>query len=189
MAKAAHIRCDSSTIAIRIRSMEERDYQFVVEIDNLAFGETCDSHNMEESLRVLASRRDYMLRVATIDDGTPIGFCVVGLHPQAYEITRLAVLPSLHRRGIGRILVDELRSKLRPKKAGRRTVIAAAVRDAWPTADAAVMFLDEMGFASHGQMRDPDGNPLLLMVFSTWGWLDERRALLAGSGGGGNGGG
>lgn len=158
-----------------IRSMVPRDFRYVVAIDNQAFGEPCVD---EGQLRHLYRLRNIVLRVATVE-GMPVGYCVTAMHRGMYEVTRIAVLPDLQRRGLGAVLIDELRAKLRTGRSGRRSLIVAAVPDDNLNG---MLFFREMGFKCTGAMGHESfpGEALRVMEFNVLGWVKERRELAAG---------
>lgn len=159
---------------VDIRNMASRDWRFVEAIDRQAFGATyLDAEQLDE----LSQARHVQLRVATVDDGTPIAYCVAMLHKGEYEISRIAVLPSLQRRSIGGLLVEDLKCRLHGAKKHRRTRIVAAVleQDLGTT-----LFFRECGFRCVGEIGHSMAiaGKLLVMEFNVLAWIKDRRQIL-----------
>jgi ribosomal protein S18 acetylase RimI-like enzyme len=163
--------------SIEVRNMANRDVRYAAEIDRQAFSH-CGP--VEEQLLAISQMRDYQIRVAIVDGGVPVGYCAIGMYREAYEITRIAVLPDLQRRGIGRILIDDVRARLHGQKKNRRKLIVAGV----PEEDLATqLFFRSCGFRCNGEIpcqMCEESHSMLVMEFNVLGWVRERRVLLKG---------
>lgn len=159
---------------VDIRNMASRDWRFVEAVDRQAFGATyLDAEQLDE----LSQARHVQFRVATVDDGTPIAYCVTMLHKREYEISRIAVLPSLQRRSIGGLLVEDLKCRLHGVKKHRRTRIVTVVaeHDLGST-----LFFRECGFRCIGEIGHSMAfaGKLLVMEFNILAWVKDRRGGL-----------
>lgn len=131
--------CDTEQ-RVHIRWMIRRDMAEVLAIENLCFEYPwSEKHFIEDVLR----RRDVIGMVAEHGHGESMqvsGFVVYALAKKYLEVLNFAVHPELQRRGVGRQMIDKLKSKLSPQ---RRTRLVCDVSE-WNTA--AQLFFKAMGF-------------------------------------------
>lgn len=96
---------------IHLRYMEGRDLDAVIEIGRQPYG--CEWS--EKTWSQIMGRTDVIGLVAMSATGVAVtvaGFAIYQLRPKSFEIRNIGVRPDLHRRGVGRKLVDKLTSKL-----------------------------------------------------------------------------
>ena len=133
---------------VHIRWMIRRDMPEVFQIEGECFG--IDATTEEEFLRQLAARNCTSM-VAEHGEKV-VGFMVYVLEKTCLDIVNFAVLPSLHRRGIGHEMAMKLIGKL---NSHRRTKLVIRVPD---DLVAAHLFFREAGFRAEGIERGEDGD-------------------------------
>lgn len=118
-----------------LRWMIGRDLSQVLEIESQLFDYPWTSDEFAAMMR----DNDSIGMVAELDDSV-IGYMVYGLRKTHRHLTNFAVRQDHQRQGVGRQMIEKLKSKLHPD---RRTRIRAEVRE---TNLAAQLFFKAMGF-------------------------------------------
>lgn len=123
--------------------MIRRSMPDVCEIEQLCFEFPWSE---EEFVRTL-KQRNCIGMVAERDDKI-VGFMIYELHKNRLHILNFAVLPRLQRTGVGRAMIEKLRSKLSDKGRNR---IMVEVRESNLDAQ---LFFKRMGFRAISVLRD-----------------------------------
>lgn len=118
-----------------VRWMIRRDMPEVVAIESLSFPDPIPERDIIATLR----KRNVIGMVVEECDRV-IGFVVYELHTRRVQAIRLAVHPNHRRRGIGKMMIEKLRSKL---SYDRRNKLGADVRESNLNGQ---LFLRSMGF-------------------------------------------
>lgn len=179
----AHFRRPILSINVTIRNMIRADFDYAAEIMRQAFNQPRgDAASMKEDLDVfrrLYAMRGPVLRVAEVD-GIPVAYLVALRHDEAYEICQVAVLPNLQLRGIGGLLVDDLKRRL-GGRGNRRTRLIAAIPDSNVTA---YCFFYGVGFRGPVGVSRKCGSEatdyLRDYCFDVAGWVADRRKMMKG---------
>lgn len=141
---------------VHIRWMIRRDMTAVLEIENDSFPSPWDKETFIRCLR----QRNCIGMVAEHDD-TVIGYMVYELHKHRIDILNFAVSPWVRRHGVGRQMVDKLKSKLsRNRRDHMELLVADSSLDAH-------LFFRAMGFRAvqvHREYWD-DGQDAYEMVY------------------------
>lgn len=143
---------------VHIRWMIRRDRTEVLEIENESFPSPWDEDTFISCLR----RRNCVGMVAEHDD-TVIGYMVYELHRTYIHILNFAVSPWVRRHGVGRQMVDKLKSKL-SRNRNLRQSLELLVADSSLDAH---LFFRAMGFRAvqvHREYWD-DGQDAYEMVY------------------------
>jgi ribosomal-protein-alanine N-acetyltransferase len=141
-----------------VRWLLERDMDMVMDIEALAFPRHCcwERDDFERAIKKAAG----IGYVAECGLGNVYGYMVYLLHPKRLELLNFAVDPHVHRRGIGRAMVEKLVGKL---SMTRRTHIDLHVRESNLPAQ---LFFRQMGFRAievkHGFYNDCDETAFLM---------------------------
>lgn len=145
---------EAKQIKTHIRWMIRRDMAVVMDIERRNFGD--HAWGEDDFVRTLRQRHNIGM-VATHDENV-VGYMIYELRKTQLNVLNFAVHPGLHRRGIGRSMVEKLRSKLSME---RRTKITLLVSEY--NTDAQLFFRD-LGFYSVGSVsgayEDPKGEIL-----------------------------
>lgn len=134
----------------RVRWMTIKDFPAALEIEDLCF----EFAWSEDDFRRCLQQQNCIGMVAeieqTVEQSIPAiaGFMFYELAPKRLHLLNLAVLPAMQRRGVGRSMIDKLKSKLSHQ---RRTRIATEVRE---TNLDAQLFFRAMGFRAVDVVRD-----------------------------------
>lgn len=118
-----------------IRWMIRRDMDEIVAIESASFDDPWDEATFIQCLR----QRNNIGMVAEHGD-ILTGYMIYTLHKNRLEAINFAVHPDYRRRGVGRAMVDKLKSKLHPE---RRAKLEILIRD---TNTAAHLFFKSQGF-------------------------------------------
>lgn len=128
---------------IHQRWMILKDMDFVVDIENLCFEFPWNWEDFRKTLRC-----NNTIGMVTELDETVIGYMVYELHPNRLHLMNLAVHPDFQRQGVGKAMIDWLKSKLNHE---RRNRITLHVRE---TNLSAQLFFRDMGFRATRVLRD-----------------------------------
>lgn len=131
------------SVQTHIRWMIRRDMPSVLAIEEASFEFPWSE---EEFIRCLRQRNCIGMVAERSDE--VVGFMIYELQKERLHLLSLAVSPSARRVGVGRKMVDKLRSKLHPD---RRDRIMLEVRE---TNIDAQVFLRSMGFIATSVLRD-----------------------------------
>ena len=121
---------------IEIRSIKPKDYEAVVEIDNVAAGQPRPGF-FKRKIELAAHKEDYLIcsRVAVID-GKIVGFAMgdlylgeFGIPEKTATIDAIGVHPDYQKRGVAKALMQDLKSTL--KKAGVEKIITRVEWNDW----------------------------------------------------------
>jgi ribosomal-protein-alanine N-acetyltransferase len=135
----------------KVRWLCKRDHDAVLDIDRRVFQFPITRHELETKLR----KRSTIGMVAEYD-GRVVGHMIYNLERTAIRLDEIAVHPEDQRTGVGRLMMEKLKSKL----IGKRVSIACAVRE---TNVVGQLFFKEMEFdcvqiirGHYGEMTDDD---------------------------------
>lgn len=138
-----------------IRWMVRRDHPEVLDIENAAFIHPWSGDDFVHCLR----QKNAIGMVIEADGSTVdkkefiVGYMIYELHKHHLRLLNFAVDPQHHGCGLGRQLVEKLKTKL-SRDTTRRTAIVATV---WERNLPAQLFFRAMGFRAVGLVRDyPD---------------------------------
>jgi ribosomal-protein-alanine N-acetyltransferase len=138
--------------------MLRRDLKEVLEIERQAFDHPWSE---DDFMRVLRQKNCIGMVADTAD--CVIGFMIYALDKTSIDILNFAVEPEHVRKGIGRAMVDKLKTKLYP---GRRRRLSLLIRE---TNVGAQLFFRAMGFKAIKVVRDafkePAGEAAYLMQY------------------------
>ena len=126
-----------------------------------------DWFGIEEAVRRYAEEVERMECLAAYEDGEAAGFLALKRHGQyASEIHVMAVRPGLHRRGIGRLLVEAAESSLRRRGTEFLTVKTLSPARESPEYARTRAFYEALGFRPVEEFPDLWGpaNPAVLYV-------------------------
>jgi ribosomal-protein-alanine N-acetyltransferase len=126
----------------RIDWLGAEDVERVLEIEQLSFDYPWPPSDFERALR-----RANVLAVVLRLRGEVCGYAVYAFYAKAIELLNLAVAPHIRRRGLGRLLVDQLKTKLR----GPRKMLGAVVSERNLEAQ---WFFAAIGFRAEKVLRD-----------------------------------
>ena len=149
------------TFHVHIRWMVRRDMPNVLAIENESFEYPWTEDNFVMVLR----RRNCIAMVAEVDERI-VGFMVYDLYKNNLQLRNIAVDPDCRYRGVGKSMIEKLRSKL---VEGRRSRIVMKVRE---TNLNGQLFLKACGFRCDGILpssgdfpeAQPDDEPGYLFV-------------------------
>ena len=133
----------SKTIRPHVRWMIGRDMEEVLEIENLCFEFPWSEEDFIRCLR----QRNVMGLAAEVGPRVA-GMMLYEIHSTRLVVLNLAVLPAVQRLGVGRSMVEKLKSHLLP---GKRTRLVTEVRE---TNLDAQLFFRAMGFRAVDVLRD-----------------------------------
>ena len=137
-----------------IRWMTRRDMPEVLAIETATDFPWCE----EEFITALRQRN--CIGMVTESGSRVVGYMIYELHKNRLHILKMAVHPSVMRRGVGTVMVSKLAGKL---SMDRRSRIMAEVRE---TNLDACLFLKAMGFRAISILRDYfDGEDGLLFQY------------------------
>lgn len=125
---------------VQVRWQIRRDLAEVLDIEQSAFEFAWTEENFLTALR----KRNCIGMVAEAKDKI-VGYMIYDLEPNALHVLNFAVMPSLHRSGIGTAMIRKLKNKL-----GGRNRIALEVRE---TNLDAQLFFKAQGFEATGVIR------------------------------------
>lgn len=128
---------------VHIRWMIRRDLPEVVAIEEDSF----EFPWSEGDFARLLGGGTIIGLIAEGEQGRVVGYCVYDLQKTAIELRNLAVDASARRRGVGRQLVDKLKSKLNP---ARRRQLYCLIQDHNLVGQ---LFLARQGFVADGVLR------------------------------------
>lgn len=127
----------------KIDWMTKRDYPYVLEIEKECY---CDPWDEETLSKCLRTRNSIGMTVRVGED--IVGYFIYQLCDGYYTLVNMTVHPGWQRCGLGRAMMDSLKSKLAHH---RRTHIRMAVSDRCENAH---YFLRSMGFKATGVERN-----------------------------------
>lgn len=128
---------------VHCRWMIARDLKAVLEIENLCFEFPWREEDFMRALR----QRNCIGAVAERNEQV-VGCVLYELHKTRFHILALAVLPSMHRKGVGRHLFNYVAKRCTPE---RRSRILLEVRE---TNVDGQLFFKAMGFRAVSVLRD-----------------------------------
>ena len=131
--------------AVRLRSGGSRDLDEVMDVMDAAFGDRFgEAWTRSQCAGILPMAGVSLILAREFDSGVAIGFSLSRTVADESELLLLAVLPSRHRQGIGRRLLDDFMHRARGSGVGR---VHLEVRDGNP----AVEMYRDAGFAPVGK--------------------------------------
>jgi ribosomal-protein-alanine N-acetyltransferase len=134
--------------AVRIERGTSGDLDSVMEIMEAAFGKTYgEAWTRSQCAGILPMSGVSLMIARDSQDGDAIGFSLFRSVADESELLLLAVLPNLHRQGIGQVLLDHFMDHARSSGATR---VHLEVRDGNP----AVAMYRTAGFAPVGRRRN-----------------------------------
>jgi ribosomal-protein-alanine N-acetyltransferase len=134
--------------AVRLRRGDSRDLDDVMQVMNAAFGDRFGEAWTRSQCAGILPMHGVCLTVARdLDSQTAVGFALTRTVADESELLLLAVLPSRHRQGIGRRLLDDFMDRARGQGSER---VHLEVRDG----NAAVEMYRDAGFAPVGRRRN-----------------------------------
>lgn len=140
---------------VHIRWMIRRDMPEVLEIENESF----EFPWSEEDFIRFMRQRNVVCMAAEYDEQV-VGFVMYELHRKRLHVLNFAVWPDLRRQGVGRQMVDKLKTKLSPM---RRRHLLIKIRDSNLDAH---LFFRRMGFEAievlHDSFDDSDEDAYLM---------------------------
>lgn len=129
-------------MSTHIRWMIRRDFADVQRIEDASFTQPWTEKELLACLR----QRNAVGMAAEVDEQV-VAYMVYAVHAKELELLNLAVAPEFRRAGIGRQMIEKLRSKL---SYHRRREIVATVRE---TNLAAQLFFRSQGFLAESVAR------------------------------------
>lgn len=130
---------------VRLRPGSSRDLDEVMEVMDAAFGDRFgEAWTRSQCAGILPMSGVSLIVARDLGSGAVIGFSLSRTVADESELLLLAVVPSHHRQGIGRLLLDDFMDRARTDGATR---LHLEVRDANP----AVEMYREAGFAQVGR--------------------------------------
>jgi len=139
---------------VRIERGSSDDLDSVMAVMNSAFGERFGEAWTRSQLAGILPMGGVSLILAREDGDAAVGFCLSRTVADESELLLLAVAPTHHRRGVGRLLLDDFMERARNDDVAR---VHLEVRDGNP----AVAMYRNAGFAPVGKRRNyyhaPDG--------------------------------
>jgi ribosomal-protein-alanine N-acetyltransferase len=134
--------------AVRLRPGDSNDLDDVMEVMNGAFGDRFgEAWTRSQCAGILPMAGVSLVVARDADAGTAVGFSLARAIAGESELLLIAVLPSRHRQGIGRLLLDEFMARARSEGASR---VHLEVRDGNP----AVGMYCGAGFTGVGRRRN-----------------------------------
>ena len=131
--------------AVRLRSGGSRDLDEVMDVMDAAFGDRFgEAWTRSQCAGILPMAGVSLILAREFDSGMAIGFSLSRTVVDESELLLLAVLPSRHRQGIGRMLLDDFMHRARERGVAR---VHLEVREGNP----AVEMYREAGFAPVGR--------------------------------------
>lgn len=132
------------------------DLDGVMKVMNAAFGRQFGEAWTRSQLAGILPMGGVSLVLARGGGREPVGFSLFRTVADESELLLLAVLPSYHRRGVGRLLLDDFIERARNDAVAR---VHLEVRDGNP----AIQMYHSAGFSPVGRRRNyyhaPDGTP------------------------------
>jgi ribosomal-protein-alanine N-acetyltransferase len=132
---------------LRIESGSSGDLDAVMKVMDAAFGRRFGEAWTRSQLAGILPMGGVSLVLAREPDGEPVGFSLFRTVANESELLLLAVLPSHHRRGVGRRLLDDFMQRARNDSVAR---LHLEVRDGNP----AIAMYHSAGFAPVGRRRN-----------------------------------
>jgi ribosomal-protein-alanine N-acetyltransferase len=118
---------------VRIRPGTSRDLDDVMEVMHAAFGDTFGEAWTRSQCAGILPMAGVSLTVAReVESGTALGFSLSRTVADEAELLLLAVVPSHHRQGIGRLLLDDFMQRAREADVSR---VHLEVRDGNPAVE------------------------------------------------------
>jgi len=132
---------------MRIDSGSSEDIDAVMSVMDAAFGQRFGEAWTRSQLAGILPMGGVSLIVARRSNSTPVGFSLFRTVADESELLLLAVLPSQHRRGVGRRLLGDFLKRARNEGVAR---VHLEVRDGNP----AVSMYQDVGFSPVGRRRN-----------------------------------
>lgn len=134
--------------AIRLNRGDSRDLDDVMEVMSSAFGDRFgEAWTRSQCAGILPMSGVRLIVARDLETGRAVGFSLTRTVVDESELLLLAVLPSRHRQGIGRRLLDDFMDRARDQGAAR---VHLEVRDG----NAAVEMYRHAGFTPVGRRRN-----------------------------------
>ena len=131
--------------AVRIRPGGSRDLDEVMEVMGAAFGDTFgEAWTRSQCVGILPMAGVSLIVARDLECGAAVGFSLSRTVADESELLLIAVLPSHHRQGVGRMLLDDFMHRARGDGVTR---VHLEVRDGNP----AVEMYSEAGFTPVGR--------------------------------------
>ena len=131
--------------AVRLRAGSSRDLDEVMGVMDVAFGDRFgEAWTRSQCAGILPMAGVSLIVARELESGMAIGFSLSRTVSDESELLLIAVLPSHHRQGIGKLLLDDFMHRARESGAAR---VHLEVRDGNP----AVGMYREAGFAPVGK--------------------------------------
>lgn len=143
------------TDAMNLRWVLSKDIPEVSEIETICFE---DPHEEDDFYKWLAIPTNGSVLVET-EEGEIVGYAFYKIYTSCYEILTIAVLPDYRNMGVGRMLVESLRKKLKPD-ARRGIVMWVPERNL-----GAQLFFQRLNFLWARSKQDEDEEDLYLMRY------------------------
>ena len=139
-----------------VRDAEERDLSFLCELEASVFSDPWSEGAMRSHLC-----SDYAISIVAEEDGERLGYLLGTVLAPESELYRIAVSPSLRRRGAGRLLLDAFLDRVR--SLGAETVYLEVRESNLP----ARTLYESVGFREIGIRKNyyhrPDENAVILV--------------------------
>ncbi|MES2137873.1 MAG: ribosomal protein S18-alanine N-acetyltransferase [Pseudomonadota bacterium] len=140
--------------ALRIDRGTSDDLDEVMTVMDRAFGDRFGEAWTRSQLAGILPMAGVAMMLARSDNGEPVGFSLFRTVADESELLLIAVRPTLHRRGVGRMLLDDFMQRVRNEGVTR---VHLEVRDGNP----AIAMYRSAGFSPVGRRRNyyhaPDG--------------------------------
>jgi len=133
--------------ALRIERGTSDDVDDVMAVMDGAFGDRFGEAWTRSQLAGILPMAGVAMMLARNDNGEPVGFSLFRTVADESELLLIAVRPALHRRGIGRMLLDDFMQRVRNEGVTR---VHLEVRDGNP----AIGMYRSAGFSPVGRRRD-----------------------------------
>lgn len=141
---------------VEIQRGTSDDLDSVMKVMDAAFGQQFGEAWTRSQLAGILPMGGVSLVLARDHETEPVGFSLFRTVADESELLLLAVLPSHHRRGVGRRLLDDFMQRARNEAVAR---VHLEVRDGNP----AILMYHSAGFSPVGRRRNyyhaPDGTP------------------------------